>query len=113
LLRDKATLQLPEEIDTLVASVYEEEVEVEAALEERLNRAMLDALGDEYAHIGAAHQAIIGLPDDASWKTGARFTLYDDDEPGVHASLKVRTRLGEDSVVVVPLVDTDAFDPAV
>jgi len=113
LLRDKATLQLPEEIDTLVATVYEEEVEVEASLEERLNRAMLDALGDEYAHIGAAHQAIIGLPDDASWKTGARFTLYDDDEPGVHASLKVRTRLGEDSVVVVPLAEADAFDPAV
>lgn len=112
LLRGKSTLQLPEEIDTLVASVYEEDVEVEASLEERLNRAMRDALGAEYAHVGAAHQAIIGLPDDASWKTGARFTLYDDDEPGVHASLKVSTRLGEDSVVVVPLVEADAFDPA-
>lgn len=113
LLRSKPTLQLPEEIDTLVASVYEEAVEVEASLEARLDRAMQDALGKEYAHVGEAHQAIIGLPDDASWKTGARFTLYDDDEPGVHASLKVRTRLGEDSVVVVPLYESDAFDPAV
>ncbi len=113
LLRNKPTLQLPDEIDTLVASVYEEAVEVEASLEGRLDRAMQDALGKEYAHVGEAHQAIIGLPDDASWKTGARFTLYDDDEPGVHASLKVRTRLGEDSVVVVPLFDADAFDPAV
>lgn len=112
-LRGKPTLQLPDEIDTLVASVYEEAVEVEESLEARLDRAMQDALGKEYAHVGEAHQAIIGLPDDASWKTGARFTLYDDDEPGVHASLKVRTRLGEDSVVVVPLFDADAFDPAV
>ena len=113
LLRGKPTLQLPDEIDTLVASVYEEAVEVEAALEARLDRAMQDALGKEYAHVGEAHQAIIGLPDDASWKTGARFTLYDDNEPGVHASLKVRTRLGEDSVVVVPLHEIDAIDPAV
>lgn len=112
LLRGKPTLQLPDEIDSLVASVYEESVEVEESLESRLDRAMQEAIGDEYAHTGAAHQAIIGMPDDASWKTGARFTLYDDDEPGVHASLKVRTRLGEDSVVVIPLFETDAFDPA-
>ena len=113
LLRGKATLQLPDEIDRLVASVYEEAAEVEASLEARLDRAMQDALGKEYAHTGEAHQAIIGLPDDASWKASARFTLYDDDEPGVHASLKVRTRLGEDSVVVVPIFESEAFDPAV
>lgn len=113
LLYGKPSLQLPDDIDLLVASVYDEDVEVDASLEARLDRAMLDALGKEYAHIGAAHQAIIGLPDDASWKSGARFTLYDDDEPGVHTSLKVRTRLGEDSVVVVPIYESDAFDPAV
>lgn len=111
LLRGKMTLQLPDEIDTLVASVYEEDVEVEESLEVRLDRAMQDALGAEYAHTGAAHQAIIGLPDDASWKTGAQFTLYDDDEPGVHSSLKVKTRLGEDSVLVVPVHEAD-FDSA-
>lgn len=113
LLLGKPTLQLPDEIDTLVACVYEEAVDVEVSLETRLDHAMQDALGKEYAHVGQAHQAIIGLPDDASWKTGARFTLYDDDEPGVHASLKVRTRLGEESAVVVPLFEADAFDPAV
>ncbi|WP_197490310.1 CRISPR-associated helicase Cas3' [Halothiobacillus diazotrophicus] len=113
LLRGKPTLQLPDDIDVLVASVYEESVDVEASLEARLDRAMQDALGKEFAHFGEAHRSIIGLPDDASWKTGMRFTLYDDDEPGVHASLKVRTRLGEDSVLVVPLFASDAFDPTV
>jgi len=112
LLRGKPAMQLPDEIDTLVAAVYDEAVEVEVVLEARLDRAMQDAMGKEYAHVGQAHQAIIGLPEDASWKTGARFTLYDDDEPGVHSSLKVRTRLGEDSVVVVPIFESDAFDPA-
>jgi len=113
LLRGKPMLHLPDEIDTLVASVYEEEVAVEAPLSARLDRAMQDSLGEEYAHTGQAHQAIIGLPDDASWKTAARFTLYDDDEPGVHRSLMAKTRLGEDAVVVVPLHEADAFDSAV
>ena len=111
LLRDKPTLHLPDEIDTLVATVYEEAVDVTESLQARLERAMQKALGDRYAHIGAANQAIIGLPDDGSWKTSANFMLYDDDEPGVHVSLKAKTRLGDDSAVVIPLYDADAFDP--
>ena len=59
-----------------------------------------------------ASAMIIGLPDDGSWKTSATFTLYDDDEPGVHRSLKAKTRLGDDSAVVIPLREADAFDPA-
>ena len=111
LLRDRTALQLPDDIDTLVAAVYEEEVGVDKSLEVRLNRAMQEALGKEYAHIGEANQAIIGLPDDGSWKTSAHFTLYDDDEPGVHRTLKAKTRLGDDSVVVIPFRETDTFDP--
>lgn len=112
LLRDKPALQLPDEIDLLVAAVYEEEIGVAEALEARLDRAMQDALGINYAHVGAAHQAIIGLPDDGSWKTSANFTLYDDDEPGVHPTLKAKTRLGDDSIVVIPLREADNFSPA-
>jgi CRISPR-associated endonuclease/helicase Cas3 len=113
LLRGKPRLQLPDDIDLLVASVYEEAVEVDTSLEARLDRAMQDALGKEYAHVSQAHQTIIGLPDDASWLSGVHFTKYDDDEPGVHTSLKVRTRLGEDSIVVVPLYESDGFDYSV
>lgn len=112
LLRDKLTLHIPDEIDTLVAKVYEEDVDVAEPLQARLERAMQKALGDHYAHVGLANQAIIGLPDDGSWKTSATFTLYDDDEPGVHATLKAKTRLGDDSAVVIPLFETDTFDPA-
>ncbi len=112
LLRDKAALQLPGDIDTLVATVYEEEVGLDETLEVRLNRAMQEALGVEYAHVGAANQAIIGFPDDGSWKSSAHFTLYDDDEPGVHITLKAKTRLGDDSVVAIPLRETDPFDIA-
>jgi len=112
LLRDKPAMQLPDEIDTLVAQVYEEDVDVAESLQARLERAMQKAQGDNYAHVGVANQAIIGLPDDGSWKTSATFTLYDDDEPSVHASLKAKTRLGDDSAVVIPLRESDTFDPA-
>jgi CRISPR-associated endonuclease/helicase Cas3 len=111
LLRDKPALHLPDEIDTLVATVYEEEIGVTESLEARLDRAMQESLGVEYAHVAEANQAIIGLPDDGSWKTSAHFTLYDDDEPGVHRTLKAKTRLGDDSAVVIPLREADAFDP--
>ncbi|MDY0050428.1 MAG: hypothetical protein RBR73_06735, partial [Halothiobacillaceae bacterium] len=56
---------------------------------------------------------IIGFPDDASWNNPARFSLYDEDEPGVHRTLMAHTRLGDDSVIVIPLWEPDRFDPAV
>lgn len=112
LLRNKPTLDLPDEIDTLVTQVYKEEGDVSESLQAQLEQAIQKAMGEHYAHVGAAHQAIIGLPDDGSWKSSANFILYDDDEPGIHASLKAKTRLGDDSAIVIPLLETDIFDPA-
>ena len=71
----------------------------------------MDADGKSIAHTGQAHQAIIGLPDDASWNDPARFVLYDEDEPGVHRTLMAQTRLGEDSIVAIPLWPEDGFRP--
>ena len=58
---------------------------------------------------GQANQAIIGFPDDASWNQPARFVLYDEDEPGVHRTLMAQTRLGEDSIIAIPLFPEDGF----
>ena len=65
--------------------------------------------GEVISHRGQANQAIIGFPDDASWNDPARFVLYDEDEPGVHRTLMVKTRLGEDSVVAIPLLPEAEF----
>jgi len=113
LLRDgqRQTLTLPDEIDTLVQAVYEEQVGVSESLKERLEKALMDGDGKSIAHTGQAHQAIIGLPGDASWNDPARFVLYDEDEPGVHRTLMAQTRLGEDSVVTIPLWPHDEFRP--
>ena len=61
------------------------------------------------AHMGQANQAIIGFPDDASWNDPARFVLYDEDDPAVHRTLMAQTRLGEESVVAIPLWTEDGF----
>jgi CRISPR-associated endonuclease/helicase Cas3 len=111
LLRDgqRQNLTLPDEIDTLVQAVYEEQVGVAESLQGRLEKALMEGDGKAIAHTGQANQAIIGCPDDASWKVPARFVLYDEDEPDVHRTLMPQTRLGEDSIVAIPLWPEDGF----
>lgn len=111
LLRDKQNLTLPDEIDALVQAVYKEEVDVPESQRERLDKALVNGDGKDIAKHGQANQAIIGFPDDASWNDPARFVLYDEDEPGVHRTLMAQTRLGEDSVVAIPLWPDDDFGP--
>ena len=111
LLRERQNLTLPDEIDALVQLVYEEQVGVPKSVQERLEKALAAKDGEALAHKGQANQAIIGFPDDASWNDPARFVLYDEDEPGVHRTLMAQTRLGEDSVVAIPILPEDGFRP--
>ena len=111
LLTGRQQLTLPDEIDTLVQAVYEEQVDVPESLRERLEKALMVGDGEAIAKRGQANQAIIGFPDDASWNDPARFVLYDEDEPGVHRTLMAQTRLGEDSIVAIPLLPEDGFRP--
>jgi CRISPR-associated endonuclease/helicase Cas3 len=103
---------LPDEIDALVQSVYEEQVDVPASLQGRWERA-LTAEGEIMADRTQANQAIIGFPDDSSWNDPARFVFYDEDEPGVHRTLVAQTRVGEDAVVTIPLRLSDGHRPEV
>lgn len=112
LLQAKQSVTLPDEIDTLVQAVYEEKVDVPEFLQERLDKSLVAEDGEVIGHRGEANKAIIGFPDDASWNDPARFVLYDEDEPGVHKTLMVKTRLGEDSVVAIPLFSDDEFSSA-
>lgn len=111
LLRNKEELTLPDEIDILVQAVYEEQVDISESLQDWLEKALLEGEGKTLAQKIQANQAIIGFPDDASWNDPARFVLFDEDAPGVHRTLMARTRLGEDSVVAVPLWPEDGFLP--
>lgn len=112
LLQGKQDLTLPNEIDTVVQAVYDEQVDIPESLRLRLERALANEEGAISAEKLQAHQSIIGLPDDASWNDTSRLSLYDDDEPGVHRTLKAQTRLGKDSALVIPLAPVTVFDPA-
>ncbi len=113
LLRRKQDLNLPEEIDDLVQAVYEEHIEVPEILRERMEKALAVEEGETSAFRVQANQAIIGLPDDASWNDPGRFVLYDEDEPGMHRTLMAHTRLGDESLIAVPFSPTDDFRPEV
>jgi CRISPR-associated endonuclease/helicase Cas3 len=112
ILRGRQSLVLPDEIDSLVQAVYEEQVDVPEFMRERLEKALEFEEGESITYRGQANQAIIGLPDDASWNDPARFVLYDEDEPGVHRTLMAQTRLGDDSIVAIPILHEDGFSAA-
>ncbi|WP_191905923.1 CRISPR-associated helicase Cas3' [Nitrincola iocasae] len=112
LLKTLSAITLPDQIDFLVQDVYEDRVAIPAHLDSRMNHAILEE-GEIVAHRQQAHAAIIGLPDDASWNDPARFTLFDEDEPGIHKTLMAKTRLGEDSVITIPIWPQDEFDAGV
>lgn len=109
LLGAKRDLVLPTEIDDLVRKVYEGLIEIPNSLQERMDKATESEEGKSFAHKGQANQAIIGLPDDGSWNDSARYIKVDEDEPGMHPTLVAQTRLGEPSVVVIPLTPADGF----
>lgn len=111
LLHWRTVLTLPDEIDELVQAVYEERVECPGSLQERLDRARLAEDGDMMALRNLANRAIIGLPDDASWNQPDIFVLFDEDEPGVHRTLMAQTRIGKDSVIAIPLWQSDGHHP--
>ncbi|MFH1076520.1 MAG: CRISPR-associated helicase Cas3' [Pseudomonadota bacterium] len=109
LIRNRRDLTLPDDIDILVQAVYEEQVDVPDSLQERMEKALESGDGEAITYRGQANQAIIGLPDDASWNDPARFILYDEDEPGLHRTLMAQTRLGKDSVMAIPVWPNDGF----
>ncbi len=115
LLRQPERLQilLPDHIDTLVQAVYEENVPIPDGLQARLDKALMESDGDGIAKTQQAHGAIIGLPDDASWDESARFVLYDEDDPYVHRTLAAQTRLGDESLTVIPLGPAVGFDAGI
>ncbi|MBK9624587.1 MAG: CRISPR-associated helicase/endonuclease Cas3, partial [Rhodocyclaceae bacterium] len=110
-MQNKQQLTLPDEIDTLVQAVYDENVDVPDFLQARLDKALVDEEGAASAERIQANRAIIGFPEDSSWNEPARFTLYDEDQPGIHRTLTAQTRIGEDSVVVIPLSSGSGFNP--
>lgn len=103
LLSSKTELVLPDEIDELVQNVYDEKGIIPEFLQERLDQAFLNGEGNACAQKTQAYNATIGSPSDASWDDPARYIKNDEDDSGLHPSLIAQTRMGEPSIIVIPL----------
>jgi CRISPR-associated endonuclease/helicase Cas3 len=112
LLRGRDHLVLPDEIDVLVRAISLEQEDIPEALMPRFNAAIEKAEKERAAYRTLASHAIIGSPNDGSWNQPERFVLYDEDAPEVHRTLLAKTRLGKDSVVVIPVLKMDEFGAA-
>lgn len=107
-LKERDSITLPDEIDSLVRAVYEtQDDKLPEWIVEPLLRARTDAEGVDFANRGSAYQEIIGFPNDGSWNDPSRFAKYDDDEPGVHRSLVAKTRIGDPSLLAIPLFPSE------
>lgn len=103
-LRNKKAIRLPDDIDRLVNDVYEcNDDSLPANVFSRLENAECEGVGRQMAYRQQANLEFIGLPDDDSWNDTASYAKADEDEPGLHKSLVAQTRLGEQSVTVVPV----------
>ncbi len=110
ILKNNDKIILPDHIESLVIEVYNGiAMPTDEETISRLEKAEINSDGETLAQQSMAHQSVIGLPDDGSWKDASRFYLYDDDEPGVHHTLIAKTRLGEDSIIVIPIFPEDNF----
>jgi CRISPR-associated endonuclease/helicase Cas3 len=103
LLRQLSTIQLPQDIDRLVQSVYEHgEIPVEGEL-----AVAIDAANSEYRNLiekqrHLAKLSALGDPND--W-TGTPMSIPIDDEDAILAGGAGGTRLGEASITVIPVFD--------
>ncbi|MCC7536678.1 MAG: CRISPR-associated helicase Cas3' [Deltaproteobacteria bacterium] len=108
-LRQRASVQLPTDIEPLVEAVYAEGAMQSMA--SRLGGALGDRLAEKLAELerssaGDRYRAELKLlpsPDDDD-PFGDFSCFFDEEDPKVHETLRAVTRLGDPSVTVVPVV---------
>lgn len=111
ILHDKHSISLPDEIDELVRKTYDD-VEItglSSAQQQDLQAMKLMADGGDLAKMQAALHGSIGAPDDGSWEN-QRERFFDEDSVDVHHSLVAKTRLGRESVSIIPVFHGESAD---
>jgi CRISPR-associated endonuclease/helicase Cas3 len=107
LLRKKSMLDLPQDIDYLVQAVYEnKDLGNIGELEEAINVASLNYSSLVEKQRNLAMQSSLSKPDD--W-TSMPMSVPVNDEDAIVASRAGGTRLGEDSVTVIPVFDFGTY----
>ncbi|EMY78151.1 CRISPR-associated helicase Cas3 [Leptospira weilii serovar Ranarum str. ICFT] len=105
ILQNETTIHLPDEIDSLVETVYGETLEFKVP-KELLNeleksKEKMNKTSDEDKS-NAIH-TVIGSPFDGSWKTPPQLKQEEDDDLNVHPLFIAKTRKGDRSITVIPI----------
>lgn len=108
-LRGRAALELPKDIEPLVEEVYGSTVlpeDLPAPLRARLGacQAARDEEGKAQA-LSADHRLLPSPAESDPFRDFSSF--FDDEDPAIHEALRAVTRLGDPSVVVIPVVERD------
>lgn len=101
-LREQVLVDLQHDIDHWVQTVYDTEFEVEPELVELFERARSNLEQKVVGQGDQAHYATIGRPRDGSWAE-VRAAVSDPEEGLDTGSRAVSTRLGDESLNLVPL----------
>lgn len=105
-LQDRDAILVPEDVETLIEAVYDEErvcpVEASEALRARWETTLAEARKEATGAEARARRCYIASPDDESLFTMPSLEL-DEDNPRAHETIQAATRDGDPSVQVVVL----------
>jgi CRISPR-associated endonuclease/helicase Cas3 len=108
-LKQRSSLNVPDDIDPLVREVYDEKrTDVPEWLDERITIAEVEAATRRSCHEIFANHEIIGLPEDQSWNDVDKMAKFDQEETAAHHTLVAKTRLGDPSITVILIPPTDS-----
>jgi CRISPR-associated endonuclease/helicase Cas3 len=104
-LRDRDQLMLPTHIEALVEAVYGDAIPATTpAVLERLAELGQSRRDEQSADANQARRVQLPDPSEDSDPWNGLAQLFEDDDPRVHADLRAKTRLGDASVAVIPMI---------
>lgn len=108
-LRETATVSIPEDFDGLIAGVYSQRHSVKnasAQLQKSLQKAQRQFEENQQEDELLAQQAAIADPADYLDQLPPDVRVWDDDDPATHPMLLAKTRLGHPSLLAIPIHKT-------
>lgn len=107
-LQENIVINLPGDIDACICKVYDEPLELPDWLQVAVEKAEDKSLIARSMDRGTAKDAMIGAPDDGSWRNAFSNEKHDpDDNPDVYQGFWARTRLGNEALTLIPLVQNE------
>lgn len=104
LLKDRAQIKLPDDFEPFIEYVYSGQVadDIEAEHQETFSRTLTEHQDNRQKERSIANRILIASPE-LYPRTIPNLTVEDDDDPSRAISRRAQTRLGEETLTVIPL----------